>query len=693
MLGKSGNGLGSTSSFQTAVTSPLGLVGLNSLMAVGLYLAGSVLSAGGFSTQSLCTLLLLLSSLILGAVHQPWRPSGRAHLNTDVRSIVRTLFTGLLFALQLSLFLFGLVHLGAIRTLIVSESAMHLYRTLYAGLFRSQALAGARLRGLLCILVAYALLFWIDRLPLSSLVAASSLLAGSDGTAAALDSSLKNGVLLLICSTLVAVLKNNMLRTLSTDQADESRLYATITPVATVFSLAPLLFSSFFSMVVDVPASDAAQLGDSSSSFVASSLGLLFCSFALLTVPQMISSFLSSGRIAQHTAHLACTIGSFVTLAILDFSYDVMTISALLFVEIGLTFAGIHWLIVADGGDSRLDLAKKSENFLPSYAESSHGPSLSAVASIKNIIAQILANPDSRSIFTFLTINLLFMFVEMAYGYWTNSLGLISDAFHMLTDCSALAIGLYASMIAKWDPTPEFSYGYARVQTLAGFANAVFLVFISFSVLTEGLARLIDPPQVKPEELFVVSCIGLGVNLIGMFAFSGHGHVHGGHGGHDDEAGHHGHSHGDANMSGVFLHVLADTLGSVGVIISSILIWAFDWQRSDPLCSLILSVLIFVSVVPLLKSSITTLLHKTPGFILKQLPRIRSEIEAVSGVLKIDSHHFWRYEGDHFVGSLSIEIAAGADPLGIRNQVTHILSQIVDVRNCTVQLRTSKALR
>jgi zinc transporter 5/7 len=90
----------------------------------------------------------------------------------------------------------------------------------------------------------------------------------------------------------------------------------------------------------------------------------------------------------------------------------------------------------------------------------------------------VLDNPESRGIFYFLVTNLGFMFVELAYGIWTNSLGLISDSFHMLFDCTALAIGLYASVIARWRANDRFSYGYGRVELLSGFANGVFLVFV-----------------------------------------------------------------------------------------------------------------------------------------------------------------------------------------------------------------------
>jgi zinc transporter 5/7 len=208
----------------------------------------------------------------------------------------------------------------------------------------------------------------------------------------------------------------------------------------------------------------------------------------------------------------------------------------------------------------------------------------------------------------------MFTFVELLYGAWTNSLGLLSDGFHMLFDCTALVVGLYAALMSRWKPTRVFSYGYGRVEVLSGFVNGLFLVVVAFFVFYEAIGRLFEPPEINTNRLLIVSVAGFAVNMIGIFSFShAHAHAHGGggscamsqpapvkeqrhhghsHDGHDHShscsSGHdhghshsgggshdHGHSHGtshhghshsltdNANMKGVFLHVLADTLGSV----------------------------------------------------------------------------------------------------------------------------------
>ena len=179
---------------------------------------------------------------------------------------------------------------------------------------------------------------------------------------------------------------------------------------------------------------------------------------------------------------------------------------------------------------------------------------------------------------------------------------------------SGLVAGLVATVITKWKANDKYSYGYVRAETLAGFINGLFLLFISFFIFSEAVERLVEPPEVKHERLLVVSVLGFLVNLVGIFVFqhggAGHGHSHdgGGHG-HSHDGGH-GHSHGGGRsqiMQGVFLHILADTLGAVGVIISAILMQMFGWMIADPVCSIFIAILIALS-----GQSSSSLIHKYP---------------------------------------------------------------------------------
>uniref|UniRef100_A0A7N6FHX0 Zinc transporter n=1 Tax=Anabas testudineus TaxID=64144 RepID=A0A7N6FHX0_ANATE len=320
---------------------------------------------------------------------------------------------------------------------------------------------------------------------------------------------------------------------------------------------------------------------------------------------------------------------------------------------------------------------------------------------IKDSLKQILEEYDSRQIFYFLCLNLAFTFVELFYGVWTNSLGLISDGFHMLFDCSALVLGLFAALMTRWKATRIFSYGYGRVEILSGFINGLFLMVIAFFVFMESVTRVLDPPNVNTDMLTPVSVGGLLVNLVGICAFShahshGHGHSHGGHGhGGHGHSGHghggHGHSHSsggggmNANMRGVFLHVLADTLGSVGVIISTILIRQFGWLIADPICSLFIATLIFLSVIPLLKDACEVLLLRTPPENEKNLNSALEKIEKIEGVLSYRDPHFWRHSANVIAGTIHLQIMSDVVEQRIIQQVTAILKD-AGVNNLSVQV-------
>lgn len=116
---------------------------------------------------------------------------------------------------------------------------------------------------------------------------------------------------------------------------------------------------------------------------------------------------------------------------------------------------------------------------------------------------EILDNSDSRRIFWFLCANLAFCGVEFLYGFLTNSLGLISDGFHMLFDCLSLVMGLVASVAARWHSNKTYSYGYGRVEVLSGFINALFLSVIAFFIFLEAVGRLYAPPEINTDKLMV----------------------------------------------------------------------------------------------------------------------------------------------------------------------------------------------
>lgn len=239
--------------------------------------------------------------------------------------------------------------------------------------------------------------------------------------------------------------------------------------------------------------------------------------------------------------------------------------------------------------------------------------------------------------------------------------------------------------------------------------------------------------QVKHERLFVVSVLGFLVNLVGIYAFQhghshgggGHGHSHGGGGAsthahsHNNSSSHsihnldeennalinhHGHSHNDANggnahhghshnldsgssqiMRGVFLHILADTLGSVGVIISAVLMHMFGWMIADPICSMCIAILIALSVLSLIKESVIVLMQRQPVALDYVLPQCYQKVTGLAGVYSVQEPHFWTLCSDNFVGAIKLEVSKNVDPKYVVAH-TRMIFEAVGVKQIYIQL-------
>jgi solute carrier family 30 (zinc transporter), member 5/7 len=285
-----------------------------------------------------------------------------------------------------------------------------------------------------------------------------------------------------------------------------------------------------------------------------------------------------------------------------------------------------------------------------------------------SLLHGILADKESRRIFYFMLLNLSFMLVQSTYGVLTGSLGLISDSIHMFFDCFALLVGLCAAVMSKWPPSVKYPYGFGKLDTLAGFGNGIFLMLISIEIIWEAVERLVEGSDVsRTMELLVVSSLGLGVNLVGIMAFD-HGHAHG-HGGHDHSHAGHSHSHtnhshtpsdhpasaapsvakpehthhhhGGDNMYGIYLHIMADALGSVAVVISTLCVRYTGWSGFDPLASCAIAILIFASAVPLVFSSGKKLLLSLPGDVEYALRDVLAGVSTIRGVVGYTVPKFW----------------------------------------------------
>ncbi|CAD6245221.1 GSCOCG00013589001-RA-CDS [Cotesia congregata] len=290
---------------------------------------------------------------------------------------------------------------------------------------------------------------------------------------------------------------------------------------------------------------------------------------------------------------------------------------------------------------------------------------------------------------TMLWLTAFFFLVEIIVGYVTNSMALIADSFHMLSDVAALVVAFLSVKMSpkKWSKN---TFGWARAEVLGALVNAVFLVALCFSITVEACKRFIEVEEIHEAKLLViVGALGLFVNLIGLCLFHGFTLV-----GTDDNDNdhdndtttstayrpaspvkkvHHGHSHdaSQMNMRGVFLHVLSDALGSVIVIVSALIVWLTKWEYRfyiDPALSLLLVLLILRSVWPLLQESALILLQTVPTHI--QVEAIQQRLlENVDGVLAVHEFHVWQLAGDRIIASAHIRCRNLSEYMKIAEQV------------------------
>lgn len=224
-----------------------------------------------------------------------------------------------------------------------------------------------------------------------------------------------------------------------------------------------------------------------------------------------------------------------------------------------------------------------------------------------------------------LTISLIlissFMIVEVIGGVVTNSLALLSDAGHMLSDAISLAVALIAFKIGEKAADNTRTYGYRRFEILAAVFNGVTLIVIAMFIIIEALGRFVNPPEVATTGMLVIATIGLVVNVIVAKILMG------------------GDTHDNLNMKGALLHVIGDMLGSVAAIIAALSIMFFGWGFMDPLASVIVAILISISGYRITKKGINVLMEGVPENVdLTNIVETINSIEEIEGVHHL---HVW----------------------------------------------------
>ncbi|KAI9138687.1 cation efflux family-domain-containing protein [Paraphysoderma sedebokerense] len=246
---------------------------------------------------------------------------------------------------------------------------------------------------------------------------------------------------------------------------------------------------------------------------------------------------------------------------------------------------------------------------------------------------------------------LVFFIVEVVGGVLSGSLAVLSDSFHMLSDLFGFAISLTAIYLSQRKATKYHSFGFHRAEILGALASVLFIWTITGILVYEAIHRVQNPEPINAVLMCVVSAIGLVVNLIMIFALGhSHGHGHGHSHGEKDEKdgatdaekgkGAHAHKSQNINVRSAMLHVIGDTLSSVGVLTSSIvLIFKPEWVIVDPICTFVFSVLVIISTVNIIKDSLRVLMEATPHHIDPAL--VLQDLNSITLVRRVHDLHIW----------------------------------------------------
>lgn len=266
-----------------------------------------------------------------------------------------------------------------------------------------------------------------------------------------------------------------------------------------------------------------------------------------------------------------------------------------------------------------------------------------------------------------------YMVVEAIGGYMTNSLALLSDAGHMLSDSLALAIALLAFKFGEKAVSTGKTYGYRRFEILAATLNGLTLIGIALYIFYEAIERFANPPEVATVGMLIISTIGLLINILVAWIM-----MRGG----DTEH--------NLNMRGAFLHVISDMLGSIGAIAAALLMMFFGWGWADPLASIIVAVLVLRSGFIVSKSSLHVLMEGTPRNIIVE--DIAQAILKIDGVQGVHDLHIWSITSNMHALTAHIVVDGNKtvyEAEALLHKVEHMLEH-KDIHHATLQVESEK---
>jgi cobalt-zinc-cadmium efflux system protein len=272
---------------------------------------------------------------------------------------------------------------------------------------------------------------------------------------------------------------------------------------------------------------------------------------------------------------------------------------------------------------------------------------------------------DRRALGLALTLIGGFTVVEVVAGVLAGSLAVLADAAHMLSDTASLGLAFLASWLAARPATPQRSFGFRRAEILAALVNGVALVAVSIWIVVAALGRIGDPPEVPGGWIMVVGLVGLAVNAAAAWVLTRA-------------------REGSLNVRAALRHVLADLLGSVGVIVAGLVVLTTGWNYADPVAALGIALLVLLSSWRILRESVGILLEETPPGI--DAVEVGHALAAVEGVVQVHDLHIWTITSGFPALAAHVLVEPGGDAHAVRVQLERLLHERFGLDHTTLQV-------
>ncbi|AYE37648.1 cation diffusion facilitator family transporter [Companilactobacillus zhachilii] len=270
-------------------------------------------------------------------------------------------------------------------------------------------------------------------------------------------------------------------------------------------------------------------------------------------------------------------------------------------------------------------------------------------------------------------LNVVITITEFIGGFFSGSLGLISDAFHNLEDSLSIVISYVANVIGQRKNNTKKTFGYKRAEILAAFVNSIVLVVITLMMVVESFRRLSTPQHINGKLMMIVSLIGLAANFISMLMLlSGSKH--------------------NLNIKATFLHMLTDTLSSIGVFVASIFVILFNWNWVDPLITIVIAIWLLKEAYTVVSETINILMEASPKI---DLDAVQDVILTIPEIVKVHHVHVWMIDENHIMLDAHINVKRNCNMSeldGLYDTVDKLLKDKFNITHVTLQAECSRGL-